>query len=115
MIRYTRHGRLLRFMAFQLNCFAPLKESRRVNQPDSVSGGLDRQRAEDAVNALPDLPLVRHGHVPYIARIWQLRASVTAYDAAYLALAEGLPAVLLTCDGRLARAHGHHARIELLT
>ena len=37
MIRYTRHGRLLQFMAFQLNCFAPLKESRRVNQPDSVS------------------------------------------------------------------------------
>ncbi len=37
MIRHMRHGRLLRFMAFQLNCFAPLKESRRVNHPDSVS------------------------------------------------------------------------------
>lgn len=80
----------------------------------TLSGGLDRQRAEAALNVLTDLPLVRHGHVPYISRIWELRFSMTAYDAAYIALAEGLGAVLLTCDGRLARSHGHRARVKLL-
>jgi predicted nucleic acid-binding protein len=80
----------------------------------TLSGGLDRQRAEAAVNVLADLPLVRHAHVPYLPRIWELRSSMTAYDAAYIALAEGLGAVLLTCDGRLARAHGHRARVALL-
>jgi predicted nucleic acid-binding protein len=80
----------------------------------TLSGGLDRQRAEAAVSVLADLPLVRHAHVPYLSRIWELRSSMTAYDAAYIALAEGLGAVLLTCDGRLARAHGHRARVALL-
>lgn len=81
----------------------------------ALTGDLDRQRAEEAMNTLADLPLVRHGHTAYIARMWELRASMTAYDAAYIALAEGLRAVLLTCDGRLARAHGHRATVELLT
>jgi predicted nucleic acid-binding protein len=39
---------------------------------------------------------------------------VTASDAAYLALAEALPAPLLTLDRRLARAGGHRARVEVL-
>jgi predicted nucleic acid-binding protein len=36
-------------------------------------------------------------------------------DAMYIALAEALPAMLFTCDGKLARAHGHRAHAELLT
>jgi predicted nucleic acid-binding protein len=43
-----------------------------------------------------------------------LRESVTAYDAAYVTLAEALNAPLLTCDGKLARSHGHRAKIELI-
>jgi len=62
-----------------------------------------------------DLPLVRHAHTPILGRMWELRTSMTSYDAAYVALAEGLPAVLLTCDGRLSRAHGHRATVELLS
>ncbi|HET8539371.1 MAG TPA: PIN domain-containing protein [Anaeromyxobacter sp.] len=49
-----------------------------------------------------------------LRRAWELRASITAYDAMYVALAEALRAPLLTRDGRLARSHGHRARIELL-
>lgn len=42
-----------------------------------------------------------------------LRYSVTAYDAAYVALAETLSVTLLTGDARLAASHGHDAVIEL--
>lgn len=47
-------------------------------------------------------------------RIWELRRNVTAYDAAYLALAEALDAPLLTCDRALASAPGHRAAVELI-
>ena len=40
---------------------------------------------------------------------------MTAYDAAYVALAEGLEVPLLTCDAKLSRSHGHRAKIHLLT
>ncbi len=40
---------------------------------------------------------------------------MTACDAMYVALAEALSASVLACDARLARAHGHRARIELLS
>jgi predicted nucleic acid-binding protein len=81
----------------------------------TLKGELRAERAEQALEILVDLPLVRHDHVPLIDRVWALRTSMTAYDAAYVALAEGLDAVLLTCDRRLSRAHGHTARIEFLT
>ena len=55
---------------------------------------------------LVDLPLTRHAAEPFLGRAWQLRANVTAYDALYVALAEALGAVLVTCDARLARAAG---------
>jgi predicted nucleic acid-binding protein len=43
-----------------------------------------------------------------------LRDVVTAYDAMYVALAEGLDAPLVTRDRKLARAKGHRARVEVL-
>jgi predicted nucleic acid-binding protein len=45
--------------------------------------------------------------------VWELRANLTAYDAAYVALAEALEAPLLTRDARLARA-AHRARVEVV-
>ncbi len=47
-------------------------------------------------------------------RIWELRQNVTAYDAAYLVLAEALRAPLVTCDRALASSHGHRATVELM-
>ena len=44
----------------------------------------------------------------------QLRHSLTAYDAAYVALPEALEAPLITRDGRMASTHGHRAKIELV-
>jgi len=76
-------------------------------------GALPSDRAAEAVVDLGQLDLRRHPHDVLSSRIWELRANVTAYDAAYLALAEALRAPLLTTDGRLARAPGHRATVEV--
>ena len=71
-------------------------------------------RADQALEDLSHLVLERHDHLSLVPRIWQLRDSLTAYDAAYVALAEALDAPLLTSDAKLAGAHGHRATIELI-
>ncbi len=70
--------------------------------------------AASAIVDLVGLDVERHDHEALVLRMWALRHNVTAYDAAYVALAEALDAPLLTTDGRLARAPGLHAVIELL-
>jgi predicted nucleic acid-binding protein len=76
-------------------------------------GELTPARGAEAIQLLVDFPLVRYPHAPLLARIWELRANLTAYDAAYVALAEALRAPLLTADARLAASPGHGAEIEL--
>ena len=71
-------------------------------------------RAQQALDDQAALVVDRHSHQDLLPRIWQLRESITAYDAAYVALAEALDAPLLTCDAKLARSHGHRARMELV-
>ena len=70
-------------------------------------------RAREALDDLADLPLVRFPHEPFLPRIWELRDQLTAYDAAYVALAEVLGARLLTRDRALAAAR-HDAAVELV-
>lgn len=79
-----------------------------------ASGSINPERALIALENLRDLGLVHHEHDVLLMRIWALRENLTAYDAAYVALAEGLKAPLLTLDKRLASAPGHRARIELV-
>lgn len=69
-----------------------------------AAGQLSTERAETALAHLALLDLERHGHEELLPRVWQLREGLTAYDAAYLALAEALDAPLVTCDGKLARS-----------
>jgi predicted nucleic acid-binding protein len=73
-----------------------------------------RSRAQQALDDHAGLVIERYSHRELLARIWQLRQSVTAYDAAYVALAEALNAPLLTCDAKLGGSHGHRARIEVV-
>ena len=79
-----------------------------------ASGVVEPERASTALEDFRALDLERYAHEPMLDRIWQLRENMTAYDAAYVALAEALPASLLTFDARLASAPGHRAKIELL-
>jgi predicted nucleic acid-binding protein len=69
-------------------------------------------RAALAVDMLGRLSMRRWSHGPLRSRISALRRNLTAYDAAYVALAERIGCPLLTRDGRLARSTGHRARIE---
>lgn len=83
---------------------------RRFSQGNEISAA----RAGQAMFDLLELPLQRHGHEALLPRIWALRFNLTAYDAAYVALAEGLGAPLLTRDGRLVSAPGLGAAVELI-
>lgn len=80
-----------------------------------AGGHLDARRAELALADLVDLPLERAPHRPLLARCWELRANLTVYDAACVALAEALGADLLTGDLRLAKAPGPRCRIEIFS
>ena len=72
------------------------------------------RRGREALVDLADLRLSRYPHDFLIPRIWDLRATLTAYDAAYVVLAEVLDAPLVTCDAKIAAASGHHAKVEVV-
>jgi predicted nucleic acid-binding protein len=76
-------------------------------------GVISVHRADQAIEDLLDLRLTRYPHLVLLPRIWQLRHNLSAYDAAYIALAEKLGARLVTRDGQLASAPGHAVPIEL--
>jgi len=63
-------------------------------------------RASTALDDFAELDVERYEHGPLLPRIWALRANLTAYDAAYVALAEALEVPLLTTDVKLAGAPG---------
>lgn len=80
-------------------------------------GRIGRHRAELALTDLGYLDLDRWDHGGLVRRVWALRDSVSAYDAAYLALAEQLGCALLTADARLAKGAEHAkspAAVEVL-
>lgn len=73
--------------------------------------GVDRI-APDALAHLADFPIRRMPLPPLLHRAWELRHHLTVYDAAYVALAERLNAVLVTCDTKLAHASGPKCTFE---
>ena len=83
---------------------------RRLVILKEITAARGKQALEDHLA----LNIKRAEHKGLLERVWSLRDSITAYDAAYVVLAEILDSPLITCDAKLARSHGHKARIELI-
>ena len=81
--------------------------TRRLTQNALITSN----RARAMLELLAEAPIRRIPLAPLLPRIWALRASLTAYDAPYVALAEALPAPLLTFDRKIPGAPGHHAEV----
>jgi predicted nucleic acid-binding protein len=88
-------------------------EAAHVLRRYAAAGDMSAERGREALEDLADLSIRRYPHDVLLPRVWELRANLTAYDAAYIALAEALGAPLLTRDHRLARTAGHRASVEL--
>ena len=83
---------------------------RRLTLKDEITAS----RGQYAIEQLEQFPVERYPHQALLTGIWARRHSLSAYDAAFVTLAEVLDAPLLTRDRRLAAAHGHNARIEVV-
>jgi predicted nucleic acid-binding protein len=119
LLLVTRSGRRLaeRLRPSEISLHAPQLVDLEVAQAIRryvLSGALSASRGHLALQSLAELDLERYSHTPLLPRIWALRKNLTAYDAAYVALAEVLEATLLTGDQRLAAAPGVLAEIELI-
>ena len=77
-------------------------------------GLLSPLRGDEALSDLVAFPIQRYPHDMLLHRVWALRHNLTAYDAAYVALAEELDHPLLTHDRKMASAEGHTAKIEVI-
>jgi len=89
-------------------------EVAQVSRRFARLGEIGAQRARQALDDLVDLPLIRYPHSMLLPAIWALRKNATAYDAAYLALAEALGATLITCDAALGTIPDYGARVEVI-
>lgn len=78
-----------------------------------LRGELTAIRASEALSDAADLTIERYPHVLLLRRAWERRDPTSTCDAVYLAVAELLQAPLVTCESRLANAHGHEADVEL--
>lgn len=83
-----------------------LFEAANILRRQQARGVLEPLEATLAHADLLSLPLRTWPYLPLSDRAWQLRGSLTVYDASYVALAELLSAPLLTLDERLAGAKG---------
>ena len=75
------------------------------------NGEISELRAEQALADLVDLDVTRYPHLPFMDAMWSLRENLSAYDAAFVALAEALGASLVTTDLRIARAPNLPVRV----
>jgi predicted nucleic acid-binding protein len=84
-----------------------------VLRRQTLRGILAEERGATVLQDLESIRMIRYPHVPLLERIWNLRGNLTAYGAAYIALAEALDAPLVTTDTRLAQARGNRVTVEL--
>jgi predicted nucleic acid-binding protein len=88
-------------------------EVTKVIRRYELRGDIDANRSTAALTDTADLDVNYYDHLPLLARVWELRRNVSAYDGLYLSLAEALDAPLLTGDSTLASVPGIRASIEV--
>jgi predicted nucleic acid-binding protein len=120
MLLRTLTGRLVETRAFSSgeSLHAPHLidlEVAQVLRRHAAAGAIASGRGKQALEVLRDIALIRYPHDLLLERIWQLHDNFSAYDAAYVALAEALDAPLVTCDRKLASPGRHGARIEVIS
>ena len=81
-------------------------EATNILRRAALAGDISDDVATLAHRDLMDIGVALFAYEPLADRVWQLRRTVTAYDAFYVALAERLDAPLATFDRRLATAPG---------
>lgn len=91
----------------ELIAIEALQALRRLDQAGAIPPG-----RTSAVELLRALPIRTYRHAGLLAGIWALRKNLTAYDAAYVALARLLGATLVTRDEKLAGAPGLGVNVE---
>lgn len=89
---------------FDIECLSALRKL-------WMRGLLDAPSLEAFSRVVIHLPAQRVGTQAFTARIVELRHNATPYDAAYVALAEGLEGVLVSDDDRMARIPGIGCRV----
>lgn len=80
-----------------------------------LANTMTARRFAAAVDDLSVVPADRYPVLPFMPRAYELRANVSAYDAAYVALAEQLDCALVTADRRLAAARGPRCAIAVIS
>jgi predicted nucleic acid-binding protein len=80
----------------------------------ALHGELGERRRGQALRDLRELRIVRYSVVELLDAVWELRERLSAYDAAYLALARRLELPLITRDGGLAQAARAEGRLAEL-
>ena len=114
---HPRHDAIAERLAAGNALFAPAHLDAEV--VSALRGIARRNPALDqavprALAHLAGFPLRRMPLAPLLERIWELRANVTPYHAAYVALAERLDSPVMTCDARLTTASGTRCTFELI-
>jgi predicted nucleic acid-binding protein len=77
-----------------------------------LRGSVSASRAVEALEDYMDFPAIRHPHTAFLPRIFALRENFSAYDAAYVVLAEALEAPLLSADTRLVASVRRYTGVE---
>ncbi|MFV8053885.1 type II toxin-antitoxin system VapC family toxin [Mycobacterium sp. 48b] len=85
-----------------------------VLRRQAAVGLLGAEDARQALDVWRRLGLIRYAAAPLLERVWELRTTVTAYDAMYVALAENLDCALVTADSRLSGAAGPRCTVTVV-
>lgn len=80
----------------------------------AAAGALAPDHGQKLVNVWARLGVNRYAAAPLLGRVWELRDTVTTYDAMYVALAEALDCPLITADARLSRAPGIRCAVTVI-